>query len=400
MRLVTILNLNYWQAGVSFNPNVLECINYTEGPFLASAGTTVWQPGTIDNNAGVITPYGAHLATNIGANGSGTLAYVTFRVKDTGSSSIALQNVLLLDANNAQISANVQPGFFELLPGIPKPPTAYFTWSPGLPYVNDSITFDASSSTANNLHGIIVNYNWTFGDGFHGQGMILNHAFSNPGSFNVTLVVTDDNNLTGSFSKIVTVIALPVGPSIDVYTQKGGNGLNQPSDTFAPEELIIIYAYATYDLVPVAGKVVTFNVYYPNGTLRIRRATQTFSNGIAYFTFLVYALPDFGEYSVNASVTIGTKTVSDVCEFGINWLVQVTSAVPCDINGVPKNYFDLGEPLRLIVTITNNRIFPTVAEVSVTVQDVNLQLLDLPYLEHIMSSQIKPLSSSTRGKSL
>jgi hypothetical protein len=369
------LNLNYWQIGMFFNPSVLECVNFTEGPFLQSAGTTVWQPGTIDNNAGVITPFGAHLGNGTGANGNGTLAYVSFRVKDTGSSSLVLQNVFFLDINNAQIPVAVHSGLFQLPPTIPKSPTAFFTYSPISPYVNDSVTFDATGSTANNVNGTIVKYNWNFGDSSQGQGMILNHVYSSAGVYNATLVVTDDRNLTGSFSEFVTVIAIPVGASIDVYTERGGKGLNAPSDTFGPEEEIIIYAYVTYDLVPVAGKVVTFNVNFPNGTLMQTRQIQSDTYGIAFIYFLVLAEPVFGKYNTNATVTVGTKTVSDVCEFSINWLVQVMSSVPCDAHGVPQSAFDIGEPFYLKVTIQNNRLSPTYILVSVTVQDFLTQWL-------------------------
>ncbi len=373
------LNLNYWQVGMSFNPTVLECVNFTEGPFLKSAGTTVYQPGTIDNNAGLITPFAAHLGNGVGANGNGTLAYVSFRVKDTGSSTLVLQNVFFLDINNATVAMTFHSGLFELPPTIPKPPTAFFTYSPISPYVNDTVTFDATGSTANNVNGTIVKYAWDFGDSSQGQGIILNHVYSNAGVYNATLIVMDDRNLTGSFFEFVTVIAIPVGASIDVYTGRGGKGLNTPSDTFGPEEEIIIYAYVTYDLVPVAGKVITFNVNFPNGSLMQSRQIQSDSYGIAFIYFLVLAEPIFGKYNVNATVTVGTKSVSDVCEFTINWLVQVASSVPCDMHGVPQSTFDIGEPFYLKVTIQNNRLSPTYVFVSATVQDYLTQILLFGY---------------------
>lgn len=372
------LNLNYWQAGMSFNPSVLECINFTEGPFLARAGATVWQSGTIDNIVGLITPYGARLSSGVGANGNGTLAYISFRVKDTGSSPLVLQNVFLIDLNSTQVLTTVHSGVFELPPEIPKPPTAFFTYSPSSPYVNDTITFDATSSTANNANGTIVKYDWDFADSSQGQGMILDHLYSTAGIYNVTLVVTDDRNLTGSFSQLVTVIAIPVGASIDAYTQRGGRGLSESSDTFGPEEEIILYAYTTYDLIPVAGKVVTFRVDFPNGTEMFSRQIVTDNNGIAFFPYLVLAVPVFGEYSINATVTVGTKTILDICRFHVNWLVQVTSVVPVNVYGVPQYDFDRGEPVYLSVTIMNNRLFPTYALVSTTVQDYLTQPILYP----------------------
>ncbi|MDH5451216.1 MAG: hypothetical protein OEX77_10050 [Candidatus Bathyarchaeota archaeon] len=50
---------------------------------------------------------------------------------------------------------------------------------------------------------------------------------------------------------------------IDVYTQKepnSGRGRNQPSDAFAPQEEVILYANVTYKHYPMSGKIVAFQV--------------------------------------------------------------------------------------------------------------------------------------------
>jgi len=49
------------------------------------------------------------------------------------------------------------------------------------------VTFDATLST-----GIIVSYEWVFGDGDIGTGNIVNHTFASAGNYAVTLKITDD----------------------------------------------------------------------------------------------------------------------------------------------------------------------------------------------------------------
>jgi len=367
-------DLRYWQAGMSFNPAVLECVNYTEGSFLKAGGGTTWQPGTINNSAGLITPYGAILNGGNGVSGNGTLGFITFRVKNTGASYLLLQDVLLLDSNYSRIEpVTIQHGYFELPSEQPEPPTAYFTYSPLTGYINATVTFDASGSIPNG--GIITSYEWTFGDSFGAQGMIVNHMYTSAGDYNVTLTVTKEENLTNAFSRIVPVLVLPPGAAIDVYTQRDGKGINQSSDTFAPDELVAVTAYLTYNLAPVAGNLVTFNLYLPNGTMLLSRANETDEEGLAFIAYLVPVAPVFGMYKINATAVIGGESVSDFLSFRISWLVEVADVIPSDRYGLPKNVFKKGEPLYLAIYVQNNRLNPTYATVCCSVLDVLQQVL-------------------------
>ena len=86
-------------------------------------------------------------------------------------------------------------------------PTAAFVMSPTSPTTADNIVFNASTSSVSQPHQI-VGYKWQFGDG-NGTvtGMIVTHQYTQAGTYNVTMTVTDDagNKDTASSSITVTV---------------------------------------------------------------------------------------------------------------------------------------------------------------------------------------------------
>ena len=71
--------------------------------------------------------------------------------------------------------------------------------------MNQSVTFDASSSY--DPDGNITSYEWNFGDGNITNTMheIIKHSYSEVGSYEVTLTVTDNEEAKNSTTKIITV---------------------------------------------------------------------------------------------------------------------------------------------------------------------------------------------------
>jgi hypothetical protein len=97
-------------------------------------------------------------------------------------------------------------GVREVLPGIKFSPTADFTFAPAKPRAGEPVTFDASPSF--DADGQIVKYEWDFdGDGLaDAEGVTVTFTFEAPGDFPVTLTVTDDDGLTGTKTRTVTVL--------------------------------------------------------------------------------------------------------------------------------------------------------------------------------------------------
>jgi PKD repeat protein len=87
-------------------------------------------------------------------------------------------------------------------------PTANFTLWPSAPNMEDAVIFNASGSC--DIDGNITSYAWDWGDSSSNVTTddVINHAFSTAGNYNVTLTVTDNLGLDGSFAHSVSVYAL------------------------------------------------------------------------------------------------------------------------------------------------------------------------------------------------
>ncbi|GEM_PF-1254915 len=86
----------------------------------------------------------------------------------------------------------------------PQPPIAMFTANPLKGVMPLQVTFDASGSR--DPDGTIAIYEWTIDGQPAGIGNPFIYAFDKPGQFEVGLTVTDQQGLTATFKKMVTVV--------------------------------------------------------------------------------------------------------------------------------------------------------------------------------------------------
>jgi PKD repeat protein len=82
-------------------------------------------------------------------------------------------------------------------------------------------TFDATTSTDSD--GTIDDYAWDFGDGGTGTGSTPHHVYADPGTYTITLVVTDDGAATDDASASQVVVGAPAASTVSYV----GGAVNQ-----------------------------------------------------------------------------------------------------------------------------------------------------------------------------
>ena len=94
------------------------------------------------------------------------------------------------------------------LDAINQPPVASFTADPSSGEAPLLVLFDATESR--DLDGAVVSYNWDFGDGTADSGKITTHEYEFPGTYTVSLTVTNDLNASGEAMDTITVTQIGI----------------------------------------------------------------------------------------------------------------------------------------------------------------------------------------------
>jgi PKD repeat protein len=152
-----------------------------------------------------------------GPGSTQTFQYVVYRSDSSHGAKTAISGDL---SGTSFDDMNVEPGIYHLywvkssnavqfsepdggFADELRAPEALFTLLPAKPRVKELIEFDAS--TSNDPDGMIVCYEWDFGDGTRADGVKASHTYQNAGRYSVGLKVTDNNGLVGAASTVVAV---------------------------------------------------------------------------------------------------------------------------------------------------------------------------------------------------
>lgn len=123
---------------------------------------------------------------------------------------------------------------FQVAVGPPnRPPTITMTVSTNSPYVESTVTFDATATT--DPDGDPMMFVWDFGDRSTTTGPLVTHAFHQISDFTVTLTVTDNHGGVSTASQLIHALnAPPVFTSIPpLLTPAGTNYTYGPTITDA-----------------------------------------------------------------------------------------------------------------------------------------------------------------------
>ena len=205
---VSVLNVEYffsWQVKILFNPAVLNCTGVEIPPDNIFQGKTYATVTPIINNTqGYLMDTASLVGEQYISSGSGTLCRIEFTVVGKGVSNINFSRpygdkTFLWNYDLELIDANIIDGYFENA----VPPIAHFDFNPKSPTINEEVTFNASQSY--DPDGTIVNYEWNFGDSATSTGKIVTHKYASSGTYTVSLKVTDNDGLTATETKELTV---------------------------------------------------------------------------------------------------------------------------------------------------------------------------------------------------
>jgi hypothetical protein len=119
-----VSDLADYEFDIGYQPTILKVLSVQEGPFLATAGPTLYIPGTISNSSGQVSSIADGIqGSGKGASGSGTLVKVNFKAIGQGMSNVTLFDVTLLDHNLSGITAQTVDSQVTVngLSGSPEP---------------------------------------------------------------------------------------------------------------------------------------------------------------------------------------------------------------------------------------------------------------------------------------
>jgi hypothetical protein len=192
------------------------------------------------------------------------------------------------------------------------------------------------------------------------------------------------------------------GAAIDLYTS---------SSTFEPQELVVLYALATYNGFPVQQKNVAFEVSGPPNpfqNITIIGTGITDENGTATYSFRIpwpSENPEdiiFGEWSALATVSIAQQVAVDTLTFRVGWIIQITEIATLNSGLQPQSVFTLGEPIVFNLTVQNIATTEESATITIDVQDseqhpiIHIELKDLlfqPGSNNVQAASQIPISA-------
>jgi hypothetical protein len=284
---ITIANVQdlwSWKVRITWERSVLSLVSGpSEGPFLKSIGATLFLSTPPKN--GSINEIDCTLMSDTGANGSGTLATMVFRINNEAFlSPITLDNEVLLapltGGTHPNINHQVQSATVTLgtQGGIRADAGGNQSVNEGTP-----VTFNASRTLSQEPEQNLT-FTWTFTDRGPVKltGMVVTYTFTIPGVYSVNLTVSDPEGRTSTDS--IKIKVRDITPPVAVITLEGLS----PNQQIEVGQPILFSGTRSYD--PKNGTIISYTWNLGNG---ITRFVSSFS----------YAYSHPGTYNVSLTVT-------------------------------------------------------------------------------------------------
>ena len=207
---------------------------------------------------------------------------------------------------------------FIFLGAFSQAPTAQFTAQPISICLGETVNFTNTSIAGNSP---IVSYNWNFGDGNSANSLNTSHIYTAAGTYTITLVVTDQNNIADSEVKTNYITVNPNPVSQFAITN---NGCNLPSNaTFTNQSSV----GANYSYSWNFGNTQTSNVQNPpaisytnTGTFNVNLIVTNTSTGCQSSSTTPIIISTFNTaFTTQDSACVGsTINLTDNSSLGVN----------------------------------------------------------------------------------
>jgi YVTN family beta-propeller protein len=256
--------------------------------YVADFGSNSVTPiDTATNTAGTAIPVGSE-PDAIAITPDGKTAYVT----NYGSNSVTPINTAT-NTPGPVVAVGREPDGIAITPH--QPPVARFSVTAAA--TGQASSYDASAST--DPDGTIASYHWDFGDGGSqtAAGATTTHAYAAPGTYTVTLRVTD--NLGCSTTPVFTGQTASCGGSPVAQSSHTVRIFALPTIGTVQQPASVTVGGLLADRATVSGRysptgTVTFRLYDSSGALRYMNVDAALSDGTA--TSGQYGPPVAGTY--------------------------------------------------------------------------------------------------------
>ena len=174
------------------------------------------------------------------------------------------------------------------------------------------VSFDGSGSY--DPDGVIVSYLWDFGDGTTGTGSIVNHSYSESGTYTTTLTVTDDD---GGTDRIFVTEVINDQPPVAILTASSstvniGEVVSfDGSGSYDPDGVIVSYLWDFGDGIAESGVTVSHE-YAENGNffVSLTLTDEAGITGSAHAKIIVVNTPPIASFNVSADTVDTGEVVS------------------------------------------------------------------------------------------
>ncbi|MEM2838641.1 MAG: PKD domain-containing protein [Thermoplasmata archaeon] len=196
---------------------------------------------------------------------------------------------------------------------------------PFFTYVIDGLTVTVDASATSDPDGVIANYDWEWGDGTYGTGVIASHTYSVGGDYTITLTITDVIGLTYSRSETVHVEAQMPPVAQFTYTASYLTVTVDASGSYDPDGYIVTYEWNWGDGTGEIGAPVMSHTYAAYGVYIIT-LTVTDDDGLTGSATSSYIPPP--NIPPVASFAVSVEGLS----------VSVDASASYDVDGVIVSY--------------------------------------------------------------